>query len=383
MTPTTQTTEVVQLLAQLISINSVNPSLVPGAMGEPEIATFIEGWLQGKGFETHWLEATPGRPSVVGIARGTGGGKSLLFNGHIDTVGVIGMETPFTPRIEGNRMYGRGAYDMKGGVAAMLIAAARAKELNLRGDVMVACVSDEEYASVGSFELTQHFRAHAAIVTEPSSLKAVVAHKGFVWLELETHGKAAHGSRPDLGVDAIAKMGKVLVGLEKLDLEMRAAPPHKLLGSGSIHASLISGGQELSSYPASCKLSIERRTIPGESHVMVEQQVRKILDSISASDPNFSYTLTMQLERKPHQIAEDDPTLKILLQKARELLERVPELEGAPFWTDCAVLSAAGIPTFLFGPHGEGAHAEQEWVDLESVEQCADIYLQTAQEFCR
>lgn len=374
---------VVELLSQLVSINSANPDLVPEGAGETQVAGFITDWCEAKGLEVHWLEATAGRPSVVAVARGTGGGRSLMFNGHIDTVGVAGMNDPFRPRIKDGRLHGRGAYDMKGGVAAMLVAVAKAKQLGLRGDVIAACVADEEYASLGSFEAVQHFRADAAIVTEPSSLQIVAAHKGFVWAEIEVHGHAAHGSRPDLGIDAIAKMGKVLVGLEQLDLGLRSRPTHPLLGSGSLHASLIQGGQELSSYPATCQLSIERRTVPGEALDVVEGQLKEILESTASTDPDFKYTLSLGLERKPHQTAQDAAILQTLRSKAEQVLGHQPGIKGEPFWTDCAVLSSVGIPTILFGPHGEGAHAVEEWVDLKSVEQCLEIYLETAKEFCQ
>lgn len=372
-----------ELLRRLVALNSVNPDLVPGAPGEGEIARFVAGWCREQGLEVHWLEATPGRPSVVAVARGTGGGRSLLFNGHLDTVGVAGMAEPFRPRAEGGRLYGRGAYDMKGGVAAMLWAVAEARKLGLRGDVIAACVADEEYASLGSFELVQAgFRADAAVVAEPSELELVVAHKGFVWLEVETRGVAAHGSRPDLGVDAIAHMGRVLVALEQLGLRLRSGPAHPLLGTPSLHASLIEGGQELSSYPASCKLALERRTVPGESAENVEREVEEVLKRLAAEDPAFRYRLRRGLERRPHEFPESEPILGLLRAKARAELGHEPEVRGLPFWTDCAVLSTAGIPTLLFGPRGAGAHAAEEWVDLDSVEHCARVYLETAREFC-
>lgn len=380
--------EVALLLEQLVATESINPDLVSTGSGEGDVARLIANWCEGQGLEVHWLETTPGRPSVVAVARGSGGGRSLLFDGHIDTVGVSGMSDPFRPRIENGRMYGRGAYDMKAGVAAMLVAVAKAKALNLRGDVLAACVADEEYASLGSFEVVSPhqgeagFRADAVVVTEPSSLQTVTAHKGFVWAEIEVHGQAAHGSRPDLGVDAIAKMGKVLVEIERLGLELCANPSHPLLGSGSVHASLIQGGQELSSYPARCKLAIERRTVPGETLEVVEGQLRQILESIKAADPHFNYTLSLGLERKPHQTPEDAAILQTLQDQAERVLGSRPQIKGEPFWTDCAVFSGVGIPTVLFGPHGAGAHAVEEWVDLQSVEQCVEIYLGTIREFC-
>ncbi len=375
--------ESVALLEDLVSIDSVNPSLVPGGKGETEIANFIQSWLQTRGFETHWLENIPGRPSVVGVAKGSGGGKSLMLNGHIDTVTLAGNPDGTTPRIENGKMYARGAYDMKSGVAAMLVAASRAKALNLRGDVIVACVSDEEHASIGSFELIQTFKADAAIVTEPTELELVTAHKGFVWLTIEVHGKAAHGSRPLEGIDAITKMGKVLVALEQMDLELRASPSHALLESGSVHASLISGGEELSSYPAHCKLEVERRTVPGETAAVVETQFRTMLEGIKTSDSGFQYNLTMGLERVPHEVLESEEIVQTLLKNATQILEKPPKIRSETFWTDCAALSSVGIPSFLFGASGAGAHSANEWVDLNSVVQLEEILFQTIKEFCQ
>src|SRR6266699_5194421 len=209
--------EITNLLQQLVAINSINPDLVADGAGEGEIARFVANWLTWAGLEVEIDEPRPGRPNVIGIARGTGGGRSLMLNPHMDTVGVVGMERPHDPYIQDNRLYGRGAFDMKGGLAAIMAAGAAAKQLQLRGDVIVTAVVDEEYASIGTTSIVKRWRADAAIVTEPTDLNICVAHKGFIWLEVQTIGIAAHGSLPEIGVDAIAKMGKVLVGLEELD----------------------------------------------------------------------------------------------------------------------------------------------------------------------
>jgi acetylornithine deacetylase len=375
--------ETQSLLEQLVRIDSVNPDLVPGGAGETEIAKFVQTWLKEKGFETHWLEKTAGRPSVVGIARGTGGGKSLMLNGHIDTVTTAGMSIlALEPRVENGKMYGRGSYDMKCGVAAMLTAAAKVKSLGLRGDVIIACVADEENASIGTSEVAERFTADAAIVCEPTNLEMTVAHKGFVWANITTHGKAAHGSRPDLGIDAIAKMGAVLIELEKLAARLAQNPKHPLLGTGSVHASIISGGEERSSYPASCSLEIERRTVPGETPEMVRAELQAIIDTCSSRDPNFRASLEMGLIRHAHESLESEPIVQTLRRHAKALTGLEPRIAGAPYWTDCAILAQAGIPSFLYGPSGDGAHAAIEWVDLESLETCVNVYLETIKEFC-
>jgi len=300
----------------------------------------------------------------------------------MDTVGVAGMERPHDPVVQGNRLYGRGSFDMKGGLAAIMFAAAAAKKQQLRGDVILTAVSDEEYASVGTASIVKRWRADAAIVTEPTRLEICIAHKGFIWLEIETRGIAAHGSRPDLGVDAIMKMGKVLAGLEELDRSLRSAPSHYLLGSGSLHASLISGGQELSSYPERWFLSVERRTVPGETTQDVESQVRQILDQLAASDAAFKASLRTTLLREAFEVSRDEPIVQALYHHAAAILGQEPDIIGATAWMDSAILSAAGIPTVIFGPGGEGAHAVVEWVDLEQVERCVEVLVASAEEFC-
>jgi acetylornithine deacetylase len=373
---------IVELLRQLVAIDSINPDLVPGGTGEEKIARFIAGWFHQAGLEVVWDEVVPGRPNVIGIARGTGGGRSLLLNAHMDTVGVVGMERPHDPFIQDNRLYGRGAYDMKAGLAAIMAAGAGAKKRSLRGDVIVTAVADEEYASIGTASIVKHWHADAAIVTEPTELNICTAHKGFVWLDIETEGVAAHGSRPDLGVDAIVKMGKILVGLDELDRSLRSAPSHRLLGSGSVHASLIEGGQELSSYPRHCFLSVERRTVPGETLQKVEAELPEIFGRIAVSDSTFKATVKTSMVRDPFEVSLDEPIVQTVLRKATKILGQEPTEIGQTGWMDSALLSAAGIPTIIFGPGGEGAHAVVEWSNLEHVECCAEILAAVAEEFC-
>ncbi len=374
--------EIVELLQQLVAIDSVNPDLVPGGAGEETIARFVAQWFERAGLEVTWDEVAPGRPNVIGVARGSGGGRSLLLNAHMDTVGVAGMERPHQPYIENNRLYGRGAYDMKGGLAAIMAVGAWAKQRTLRGDVIVTAVVDEEFASIGTSSIVQHWHADAAIVSEPTELDICTAHKGFVWLDIETFGVAAHGSLPNLGVDAIAKMGKVLVELENLSTALRSTTPHRLVGTGSIHASLIQGGQELSSYPQHCLLSVERRTIPGETVQQVEGEISAILARIAARDPAFQAKVTTTLARDPFEISFDAPIVQTLYHHARRITGSEISEGGVFGWMDSALLAAAGIPTVIFGPGGEGAHAIVEWSDITQVERCAEILAATAEDFC-
>jgi acetylornithine deacetylase len=366
--------EAVELLQRLVAVESVNPTLVPGGSGEAEIARVVAEWLESRGVETEVDELAPGRANVIGRARGTGGGRTLLLNGHLDTVGLGGPDGSLEPRIEGGRMYGRGAYDMKCGVVAIMLAAARAAELRLKGDVVVTAVADEEDRSIGSERIAATIRADAAILAEPTELRLAIAHRGFVWLEVETAGVAAHGSRYDLGVDAIARMGSVLTAIGELDERLRSErEPHPLLGGASVHASLIEGGTELSTYPSRCVVSVERRTIPGETAGAVEEELRGI-----AGDADVR-TLFV---REPLETPRDAPIVDALLRHAETTLGERPEVVGVPYWTDAALFGAAGIPTVVFGPRGEGAHAETEWVELEDVERTAEIVLRVAEELC-
>jgi acetylornithine deacetylase len=371
-----------ELVGELVAIDSVNPDLVSGGAGEMEIARFVAAWLEHAGVEARIDEVAPGRANVVGVARGRGGGRTLLLNGHTDTVGHEGYERPLEPRVEGDRLYGRGGFDMKGGLAAALWACAQATELGLAGDVVVAAVCDEEFASIGTQAVAQQVRADAAIVTEPTALEVCVAHKGFAWLEIEIAGRAAHGSQPQLGVDAIAKAGRVLTGIEDLGRRLADDPGHPLLGAGSLHASLIEGGQELSSYPERCLVQLERRTVPGESAELVEQQVRELVAEASRADPELRAEVRTTLVRPPFEIGTDAQIVRLVRNHMERALGRAPPVIGWAAWMDSAILDQAGVPTVIFGPGGDGAHEVVEWVDLASVERCADVLLAVATEFC-
>jgi acetylornithine deacetylase len=292
------------------------------------------------------------------------------------------MTDPFVPRLENGRLYGRGAQDMKGSLAACMLSGVDAKQRGLRGDVIVTAVADEEFASIGTEAIAAGVRADAAIVTEPTEMEVAVAHRGFVHLEVEVHGKAAHGSRPELGIDAIAKMGRVLVGIEQLDARLRATPAHPRLGSGSVHASLIEGGQEFSSYPAHCALQAERRTIPGESADLAERELLEIVAQAREGDPDFRADVRAPISREPFEVAEDAEIVESVRRHATRVLGSTPATVGVPFWADSALLASAGIPTVVFGPSGEGLHSEVEWVDVDSLERCAQIYSAVAAELC-
>ena len=355
--------DLVELTSALVAIDSVNPALVPGGAGEAEIAAFVAAWARDAGLAAEVVEATPGRPSVIARAPGRGGGRTLLLCAHLDTVGVEGMEAPHAPRIEGDRLHGRGAYDMKAGLAAALVAARELARAGLAGDVVVAAVADEEHASLGVQEVLETVTADVAVVTEPTELEIVVAHKGFVWSEIEVTGRAAHGSRPEAGVDAIVKAGPILAALGELDAGL-GERAHPRLGRGSVHASLIEGGAEMSSYPARCVVGLERRTLPGESAASVQAELATLLDRCRTADPALDAAQRTLLVREPLEVDEDAELVTLLREAAAGELGAAPALAGAPYWTDAAFIAAAGIPTVLFGSGGEGAHATEEWVSV-------------------
>jgi acetylornithine deacetylase len=364
----------IQLLRDLVAIDSVNPSLVPGGAGEGEIAERVAMTLRQLGLDVEVTEVAPHRPNVVAVLEGRAPGRSLMWCGHLDTVGVAGMSAPFEPVERDGRLYGRGALDMKGGLAAMLGAA---RELVRKGGVrcgrvILAAVVDEEYASLGAEALVRTWRADAAVILEPTDLRIGIAHKGFAWIEIVTKGIAAHGSRPQEGRDAILRMGRVLQRLEALDRRLRARPPHPRLGTASLHTSLICGGRELSTYPDECVLQMERRTLVGEPPDTALREVEEILADVRREDAEFAGHARRLFERPPYEISPDHE----LPRRLGEAVMRVggsPDYVGLSFWTDAAILGQAGIPTVVFGPGGAGLHGLEEYVRVEDVLACVRI----------
>lgn len=373
---------IIALLEELVAIDSVNPSLVPGARGEAEIARRVVLECVALGLAVDVTEVAPGRPNVVAVLEGRAPGPVLMLCGHLDTVGVSGMARPFEPEQRDGRLYGRGAQDMKGGVAAMLGAARQLVETGglARGRLIVAAVVDEEHASIGAEALAGRWRADAAVVTEPTDLDIAVAHKGFEWIEVETRGRAAHGSRPREGRDAILRMGRVLGQLEALDRRLQRTPVHPLLGTASLHASTIAGGRELSSYPDRCALQVERRTLPGEPASAGLQEVEAILAALRRDDEEFEGDARVLFAREPYAIEPSHP-LPDTLARAAASAGCTPRRIGMSFWTDAAILGAAGIPSVLFGPGGAGLHSVEEYVRVDDVRRCRDALAAFARAF--
>lgn len=371
------------LLRELVRIDSRNPALAAGAPGEGAIARFLSDVLASWGFDVRVVDAAAGRPNVVATLPGTGGGRSLMFNGHVDVVGVDNMQhAPFDALERDGRLYGRGASDMKGGVAAMCAAAARAKG-SLKGDLIVACVADEEWRSLGTSALVASgLRADAAIVTEPTGLALMPAHKGFAWIQITLHGKAAHGSRWDLGVDAIRHAGLLLAELDRLDSEVLARERHALLGRPSLHAGEIEGGLGLSTYPDRCVVRIERRTIPGETSADAQREIDELCRTLRAKHSRFRADVELLFAQPPSDV---DPGAPICEAVKRALeTKKVPlAVAGMSAWTDAALLNQAGVPAICFGPGDMGlAHAAEEYIELRELELATDVLVSLARDWC-
>jgi acetylornithine deacetylase len=371
--------DAVALLQELVAIDSTNPDLGPGA-GEAELAAAVAGWLSGCGLEVAVEEVEPGRPNVTAVAPGSGGGRSLMLNAHLDTVGVTGYEDPFAALVDGDRCYGRGSLDTKAGLVAAMRATAAAAGMGLAGDVIFTGVIDEEAGSKGTEAVIRGRSADAAIVLEPTGLDVVVAHRGFAWGRVTVHGVAAHGSDPTAGVDAISHAGVVLTGIRELQERLQERNAHPLLGHGSVHAALIAGGQEVSSYPAKCTIDIERRLLPSENVATWKAELTELIGLVA---PPATADFEVPFSRFPLQISSDEPIVTELVDAATGVLTDAPRVGGVPYWTDAALLSEAGIPAVVFGPGGGGIHSHEEWVDLPTMDACERTLVRLIERWCR
>ncbi len=365
----------IALTRALVAIDSRNPSLVDGGPGEGACAAFLAEVLAGWGFTVQTTKVAPGRPNVVARI-GPAGCTPLILNGHLDVVGTEGMQhAPFDPTIEGDRLYGRGATDMKGGIAAMCVAAARAAARGpLASELIVTAVCDEEFASIGTRALlADGLRGSAAIITEPTRMTVCPAHKGFAWIAVHFTGRAAHGSRYDVGVDAVRHAGRFLVALDRFEREVLCTRSHPLLGRPSLHAAMISGGTGWSTYAESCTVRVERRTIPGESGAQALAEVQALCDALMAEDPSVHAVLSLECAQPPLDLSPTAPLTQTLVRAAGGP-QAPAAITGLSCWTDAALFAEAGIPALCFGPGDIArAHSATEWVDCSEVTRATDI----------
>src|SRR6266550_2777535 len=375
--------DAVALARALIQIDSRNPTLAPGSPGEGDCARALASVLDDWGFSVDLMESAPGRPNVVARI-GPSDAPALMLNGHLDIVGVEGMvHQPFSADVRGNRIYGRGSADMKAGLAAMCAAAVKGALPDADHQILITAVTDEEYESLGTRALlSAGIRAEAAIITEPTRLAICPAHRGFAWIDVAFTGRAAHGSRYDIGVDAITHAGLVLAELDKLERTRESGPRHPLLGRGSLHASKIQGGVGMSTYPEECNLSIERRTLPGESVAKALTEIEDACDAVHSRHPAFDARVTLSTAQLPSDVSPDSPLVK-RLRGAMEREKLPVRIEGLSAWTDAALLNEAGIPTICFGPGDIAlAHAAEEFVPIEEIEIATRVLTRVVREWC-
>ena len=369
---------VVDLTRQLVAFDSVNPGLVPGAVGEGPIAQFVADRLSGSGFEVRLVPALsdPRRMSVIAVRDGSRPGRTVVLNGHLDTVGVEGMAEPFTARIDGDRMFGRGTSDMKGGVAGLVIAAEQLVAAGAPGRLVLALVADEEDAGLGAATVlesiggTSGVRADVCLVAEPTWLDLAVAHRGYAVVRVGLQGRAAHSSQPEQGVDVLAPLGGLLVAVAERNRALRQAFPHPLLAHGSLMSTVARGGSAPFTVAAQAEALIERRTLPGEPATAPLSEVRELVDAVTAGAPGLGSTVELMLARDAWQADDSGPAAELmdLLAAALPAAGAAPPARtGAPYWMESALWQASGVPTVVCGPAGGGLHAVDEWVDLAQL----------------
>jgi acetylornithine deacetylase len=368
-----------QLLAALVACDSTNPGLVPGGAGEGPVAELIAAELARAGLEVEVSEVLPGRPNVVGRLRGTAAaGPTLMLCGHSDVVAA--PAALFSPRVRDGRMFGRGTSDMKGGLAAALVAARRLSGDPPPGDVIVAALVDEEWRSAGAEALARTLQADAAIIVETTQLDLVVEHGGFAWFELESTGVEAAGDDTEHGRDAIAHLGAALSEVAALDRRL-AAGPAASYGRPSVHVGTIAGGVQLSAWPGRAVAGVERCLTAHERPDDVRAEIAEVAVRARAGEPALELAVREVLMRPGIALDPGDPVVVALALAVSEVAGRAPLLRGDMGWMDSGIFAEAGIASVAFGPVGGGEHTEDEWVDLASVEACADVLVAAAGAF--
>jgi acetylornithine deacetylase len=379
-------TDVVDLARELVALNTVNPDLEPGAPGERPAVEHLATRLERSGFEIEII-GPDDRPSLLATHRGTAAdAPALALNGHLDTVPAGGMRDPFTPRIDGDRLYGRGTCDMKAGIAALVVAAEHAARTGTQGDVVLALVADEEHGSLGATAVLMRLAGGsesasresagsesadgnaddcaagrlpaACIVAEPTWLELAGAHRGFAVIEVELRGRAAHSSRPQDGVNAVTHLGRLLTAVEARDMELRRAAPHPRAGHASFMATVARGGTAPFIVADRATVTIERRTVPGEPLDVGLREVEAIL----GADAVLDATATQTMAREAWELDERHPAIRRIVDLLGD-----PERTGFPFWMESALWERAGVPTVVYGPAGGGLHTDVEWVELPQL----------------
>ena len=374
-------TDAVAMTLALVAIPSVNPSIETGGDAEEAVARTAAAWLREWGWDAQVIACDSGRFNVSAIRGETG--PSLLLNGHLDTVGIKGMTVaPFGGDSTDELIVGRGSCDMKAGVAIVLETARLAALNDWPGRLHILLTGDEEHASIGMQAAVESgLSADMAVVTEPTSLAVMPAHKGFSWVKATFLGRAAHGSRPEVGVDAVRAASRFLVALDELDAEIHAGPAHPLLGHGSWHVGTMTGGVAPSVYPEQCEVVMERRTLPSESENDFIADLQAQADVLVDAGHALGVTLEQDLMRPGSDVDPGHPVVTGLLAAcATEGVE--PRVEGMTAWVDAAYLNLIGIPAVCFGPGSIGkAHSADEDVPVSEIQAGARVLSRFAHAF--
>jgi acetylornithine deacetylase len=374
---------VIDTLAALVRINSVNPAYGDGGT-EENVVPFIREFFESRGIETFTQEVFPGRHNIIARLPGKTS-RRIVFEAHMDTVSIKGMTIePFDPVIKEGRMHGRGSVDDKAGLAAMMHAVASFKEGNITPEceVWMAAVVDEEYSFRGVVKLCEGLKADASIVAEPTEMRAVIASKGVLRWRIVVRGKAAHSSKPHLGVNAISHMSRLVLALEA-ENERLAVRTHPLLGPGTLNVGVIHGGVQVNFVPDQCSNEIDQRLLPGESATAALSRCQEIIDQLAQQHPGFEAFI----EDPPLLVDEalDTPpnaSTALVAQQVLRQMELNDTVCGVPFGSDASKLSRAGIPTIVFGPGSiDQAHGADEYVPLAEVLQATEFYRQFIENF--
>ena len=374
-----------EILSEMVKIDSVNPFDSEGK-GEIEFGKYLSDFLKNLGLDVEEQSAGNGRFNVLGFFEGKSAGPTIMLNSHMDTVGVEGMKDPFKPKIINEELYGRGSCDAKGSLASMAMAleALVKSKKKIKGKIMMAAVCDEEYKSIGTDRLVDKYKADYAVVGEPTELRLGTAHKGFIWVKLAVKGKAAHGSVPEQGVDAIEEMASLITDLKELRHEYEHRPPHPLLGEPKLHMGTIKGGTAPSIVPDLCELILERRNLPGETEESVLKEVKKIAEKAQKKDLSLVVDISSPFQRIPFEVNYSDPFIKTFRDTYEEVLGSKAVICGLPYWTDAAIISGRSkIPVCVFGPGDiKYAHSHDEHIKISELVDAAKVYAALINSIC-
>jgi acetylornithine deacetylase ArgE len=367
---------VVQTLADLVSINSVNPAY-EGGVSEAGVCAYIREFFARRGIETSEQEVFTSRPNLIARLPGRNPKRRVILEAHTDTASVQGMSIPpFEPRVADGRLYGRGACDTKAGLAAMMHAVASLKEDGRTPpcEVWLAAVADEEFSFRGVVKLCDGLSAHAAMVAEPTELRAVIASKGVLRWSIAVRGQAAHSSKPHVGVNAITHMARVILAFEK-DHRRLAKKPHPLLGPATCNVGVIHGGVQVNVVPDSCVIEVDRRLLPGETADAVLEDYQRMFVELRTKHPSLDAVMERpMLVDEALETAPDSPPARLASRLLGDMgLDAT--LGGVPFGSDASKLSRAGVPSLVFGPGSiDRAHAAVEYVEVDQVLRACEFY---------